>query len=71
MYIPPLYAAPSDAACADLVRAHPLGTLVWQQAGRLEGKFKHGQDETERDQQGSAEALRTRGQHALADAMQR
>jgi len=206
MYIPPLYAAPSDAACADLVRAHPLGSLVWQQAGRLEatplpwllrqtdgqtlclaghvaranpllqalaagpldvlvifqgpqgyispnwypskaeterlvptwnystvhahgrlravdepgwvrtllqeltaqheaaqprpwtledaapgfieqlqrfivgielsverleGKFKHGQDEAERDQQGSAEALRARGQHALADAMQR
>ncbi|MFO1253923.1 FMN-binding negative transcriptional regulator [Inhella sp.] len=36
MYIPPLHAAPSDSACIELLRAHPLGTVVWQQAGRLE-----------------------------------
>lgn len=36
MYIPPPYAAPSDAACLELLRAHPLGTVVWQQPGGLE-----------------------------------
>lgn len=36
MYIPPLYAPASDTACTELMRAHPLGTVVWQQAGRLE-----------------------------------
>lgn len=38
---------------------------------RLKGKFKLGQDEIEDDRNGSAAALRTRGAHALADAMQR
>ncbi|MBH9576901.1 FMN-binding negative transcriptional regulator [Inhella proteolytica] len=36
MYIPPHFAAPSDAACIELLRTHPLGTLVWQQADALE-----------------------------------
>ncbi len=36
MYIPPPHAAPSDSACIELLQAHPLGTVVWQQAGGLE-----------------------------------